>query len=1486
MSSDGLEDLEVRAAKIVKAVQRLDKRIQNKGRLLRYVRSEMAALQKKKDKHQDCTEDGALSAMECSNLPYYQAIVEMCHAVVACGVLRRFSADDAQVTFEVTAGLATGAVAWIKCFARSQHRLEHDHILDLAKSCLHIAKMNIIGDATPRVCFRFFAGLPPSLAAAVAELGIDVAEGAVPPQDPSRTTADSINLDTTTLIALTSNLSHGQVGWTFKDAELEKQAAMEAEEPVLRQLASILGGRRLVVSSTALETYKELIEKMAGGYERKRADEIVAALTVAEAERPDGFLTSRKVSEDMLKVIGVGLKHGIPTCMANTKAMRSIQDQRQGVHILQHMPRALTEGAQSKKTSKRNDRRHPIQAEELQKLFDYILGVGDSPGGAPVVESTDPADSLSEAVDAQEDGEDGADASGSELNDPRSLDAGPPLDLTSVCACILADETFREKCTQCLGELKQACKDAFSGPEFQMKPFDWCPEPVLTAFGSTVQGTAIKTSDLDVRLSFEQFEVRAKDRQVLYLTTLSKLHGTAFELDQLIATASLPLLRLWYRQLQVDITMGLTDDLEVDKVLATILDSATPAVRNMVCMAKAFAKTNDLLNAYSGYLNAVSWVCLCIAFLKEECDDALQTIPLDVCTFSRFLQFVAKSCGRQRHISLGTSRSKGARHGRATLFIEHPTNPHRNLAQCLRQSPAKKTAEACERAAKQLRGCPNAGTLEETLRGLLGVRKRKADPEKATEQPASLNAKGENVLPVIRFSQTQADVKEEFEALKERLDVAQRSAEEVELKRSQAEEKLAAEQQRLVAVQEELDMHKESAQKLQAEFDAQKESLQTAHRSTDETDKKRTVAEEQLAAEQQKLQTVQAELDAQKESLKEAQRNAHELEVKRSQAEAQLATQQQRLQSAVDECEIWKQQATASKDGSQESVKKLQETLLADLQAERQRSATLQQEIALQSSKQAMEAAAMQQLQDELQRQKAAEVTMRATMQTLQAELQQEKAAVQQEVAIRTASKAADASATRNLQEELERRQAAEATLRTTMLNLQEELAQERARAAEAASKYAAVSKVREAALQEVDTVESQTRNLREEMEVQLLEERQKAKELEAKYEALRDAHETAVRVFAESVNAKEEASARMPPAEGSIAAQALQVAIQEALGKEKAVREGLLKDQERLEETTKSLREQMQKVHTVASELEAKVQQSKSRLDAAEGERRAVVQTVVSEDATHADQALRRQIESARQVELQLESRASAAKASLEEERRRVEQLKLEYTNLLQGQQDTVQASQKHLETKLEELGCQMREMRSTLESGRITSNQDDLAKQLAQVSAVNAKLETAVAREAKSLGPTRPSPSPLKAAPSEDVRVAKSPKRSGMQEAPLLKRGREPRVREFDGKMWARTDDAVLTGQRVRHLMLESLAARQQTRMYKEMIQEFDASEVGQKAKLSSAKAALQSLNSSLRGQVEQARRELEQLEKARQAGPVPPAPRNLVPNRSQHR
>ena len=37
------------------------------------------------------------------------------------------------------------------------------------------------------------------------------------------------------------------------------------------------------------------------------------------------------------------------------------------------------------------------------------------------------------------------------------------------------------------------------------------------------------------------------------------------------------------------------------------------------------------------------------------------------CRAGRFLQFVAKCCRRQRHISLGPSRSKGPRHGRATL---------------------------------------------------------------------------------------------------------------------------------------------------------------------------------------------------------------------------------------------------------------------------------------------------------------------------------------------------------------------------------------------------------------------------------------------------------------------------------------------------------------------------------------------------------------------------------------------------------------------------------------------------------------------------------------------------------------------------------------------------------------------------------------------------------------------------------------------------
>ncbi|CAJ1335462.1 unnamed protein product [Effrenium voratum] len=597
--------------------------------------------------------------------------------------------------------------------------------------------------------------------------------------------ADAVNLDTTTLIALTSNLSHGQVGWRFADPELERQATQEAQEPVLKQLEQRLAGRKLCVSRRALSTYQQIVQRMAGPEERARASRVVAALTILEADPVRGISTSKTLTPPMLEVIAVGLEKNMPTSMSNAKVIRALDGK--ALMLPPHMPRALTEGKQADPAS----RQHLLQGDELEKMFDNIVGDAEVSAGvgltAQVKRFWSNADLMRKQTGAErreskrrklaqdeqtcapESGEEPgtcsrpdtasldlaagqilADAAFSESRDTtkkrkrpakgarrrklakEQLTCSPEPDEPGTCSpepdepgtCsrpdtasldlaagqILADAAFSETCSECLAALRKECTAALSGPEFEMKPFDWSPEPTLVAFGSFAQGTALKTSDLDVHLSFQQFAVRRKERQVQYLRAIESSLSGAFQVCSLIDTARVPVLRLSYKELPVDLTMGDAEDCgSVDDAISSIL-AAGPRARQLVCLVKAFAKANGLVDAYNGYLNSVSWVFLCISFLQAEgCLPAFQETPTDlhavhlnVETLSRALGFIAKCCSRRHRISLCRSTLGLRPHrGRERLFLEHPKLPARNLAYSLRAPAPKQIARAC--AAAQLR---------------------------------------------------------------------------------------------------------------------------------------------------------------------------------------------------------------------------------------------------------------------------------------------------------------------------------------------------------------------------------------------------------------------------------------------------------------------------------------------------------------------------------------------------------------------------------------------------------------------------------------------------------------------------------------------------------------------------------------------------------------------------------------------------------------
>lgn len=286
--------------------------------------------------------------------------------------------------------VADGGLRWIKVKASNARetqrsclgmsRTSRRTVLDTARSLMAIRDQHQIHFRSPRVVFHFSHGVTTDVAQQLQDLGCEVSGTVLPSFFPEITDPDlqsgassdeqahevqeevgecgddseslavplesnSVNLDTTALITMVSDICHGGSKEFPNDQRfLMEQAADEEVAPAMAQIRAHAQDKELLVCETALAAFKSIVELLGGEREQQRASELLDRVTVipdCPSKRVQA-LRGRK-SERNKAVFGTGDHLRVPTVSSNAGFVRSAESQRVRLSVLLHPARALTE---------------------------------------------------------------------------------------------------------------------------------------------------------------------------------------------------------------------------------------------------------------------------------------------------------------------------------------------------------------------------------------------------------------------------------------------------------------------------------------------------------------------------------------------------------------------------------------------------------------------------------------------------------------------------------------------------------------------------------------------------------------------------------------------------------------------------------------------------------------------------------------------------------------------------------------------------------------------------------------------------------------------------------------------------------------------------------------------------------------------------------------------------------------------------------------
>lgn len=281
--------------------------------------------------------------------------------------------------------VVTGGYKWIKIISRKPLAVHNimkgegnygdKDMVTLASEYLLAADQNPIHFEPPDICFVFPRGITQSVYDSLKLTGVHPIGEVLPDPDFDDLSVwkeleiesnlkhindllldftircTIVNLDVSTLIVLTSNITNGECNYEFKEKILAELAAEEQKGPALPELQKFLNNKKLVCCQTAYDNFQKILFTVGGPNEKERSLDLFKTVEIVP-DNPSSYATDLEESKSIkLKskiIFGTGEYLQAITCTANSAFVRAATNQGVRFSAYFHPSRALSEQKQPK----------------------------------------------------------------------------------------------------------------------------------------------------------------------------------------------------------------------------------------------------------------------------------------------------------------------------------------------------------------------------------------------------------------------------------------------------------------------------------------------------------------------------------------------------------------------------------------------------------------------------------------------------------------------------------------------------------------------------------------------------------------------------------------------------------------------------------------------------------------------------------------------------------------------------------------------------------------------------------------------------------------------------------------------------------------------------------------------------------------------------------------------------------------------------------